>query len=304
MADNHSILVGTLGKSPLKKSILHSKPTIVMIIAGMFILDSFKYTCDYSSTHIPALVPGEWYIGGGGTYATVGARMWLPPERIAMVIHPGHDFPRKITDQLEGYSRTLFTFLSDPTHPETTRALNTYTNERREFEYLTTKRQVRLDELYSAKSVPPRYVHVICSPMRLLQIMQEREARFPGWQVQWIWEPVPESCTPSNLSKVQECVNKSMVVFSPNDLEASELLGRPSAPSSAEAIEAIADHFHCMGFPAVVIRSGKRGAFVIGAPLGSQSLQRFWVPPLIQDQSLVVDQTGAGNAFLVASPLS
>jgi len=54
MADNHSILVGTL---------------------GMFILDSFEYTRDYSSTRIPALVPGEWYIGGGGTYG----QQTIPP---------------------------------------------------------------------------------------------------------------------------------------------------------------------------------------------------------------------------------
>jgi hypothetical protein len=42
-----------------------------------------------------------------------------------MVFHHRQDFPAKIMGQLESYSPRLFTFLADPAHPHTTRALNT-----------------------------------------------------------------------------------------------------------------------------------------------------------------------------------
>ncbi|OAV95061.1 hypothetical protein PTTG_05200 [Puccinia triticina 1-1 BBBD Race 1] len=263
---------------------------------GMFILDSFEYASDYCATQKPSLDPGEWYIGGGGTYATIGARMWLAPDRITMVIHKGIDFPTKITDELESYSSSLFTFICDPAHLKTTRALNTYSNDRRDFAYLTPKRRVQLTEVHSAKSPPPTFLHLICSPERLLDLLAERKKLFPDWAPQWIWEPVPESCKPENLSKLIECASQ-VAVFSPNELEASELLGHPKPPGSAQEIEAIGDYFLQAGFRAVVIRSGKRGSYGVGA-YGSDPPTRFWVPALIQDQSQVLDQTGAGNSFL------
>ncbi|EFP80616.1 hypothetical protein PGT21_004932 [Puccinia graminis f. sp. tritici] len=264
---------------------------------GMFILDSFKYEDDYCATQKPSLDPGEWYIGGGGTYATIGARIWLSPDRIAMIIHQGNDFPAKISEELGSYSPCLFTMISDPAHPKTTRALNTYTNDRREFAYLTPKRRVQLAEVYSAKSCPPGFLHLICSPERLVDLLAERKKRFPDWTPEWIWEPVPEACKPENLSQLLECAGQ-VAVFSPNELEASELLGHPNPPCSAEEIEAIAEHFHQAGFQAVVIRSGKRGSYVIGAHGPDHPVARFWVPALIEDQRLVLDQTGAGNSFL------
>ncbi|PLW27226.1 hypothetical protein PCANC_00134 [Puccinia coronata f. sp. avenae] len=93
-----------------------------------------------------------------------------------------------------------------------------------------------------------------------------------------------------------ECVAE-VAVFSPNELEASELLGHPMPPRSAHDIQAIGDHFHRKGSTAVVIRSGKRGSYGVGA-CGTGPVTRFWVPALVEDQRLVVDQTGARNVFL------
>jgi hypothetical protein len=222
----------------------------------------------------------------------------LSPDRIAMIVHQGNDFPAKISGELGSYSPGLFTMISDPAHPKTTRALNTYTNDRRDFAYLTPKRRVQLAEIYSAKSCPPQFLHLICSPERLLDLLAERKKCFPDWTPEWIWEPVPEACKPENLSKLLECAGQ-VAVFSPNELEASELLGHPKPPCSAQEIEAIAEHFHQAGFQAVVIRSGKRGSYVVGAHGSDHPVARFWVPALIEDQSLVLDQTGAGNSFLV-----
>lgn len=263
---------------------------------GMFILDSFRYDKDYIATQRPALDPEEWYIGGGGTYATIGARIWLPPDRITMIIHKGLDFPSNIFDELQNYSSSLFTFISDAAHPKTTRALNTYSNERRDFAYLTPKRQVRLSEIYSAKSRPPTFVHLVCSPIRMMQLLHERKKCFSHWDPFWIWEPVPDCCKAENLPHMMKSAG-AVTIFSPNELEASELLGRPESPFSKEDVEAIGDHFHQAGFKAVIIRSGKRGAYGVGV-FGTGSFQKFWVPPLIEDQSQVIDQTGAGNAFL------
>ncbi|KAG0141042.1 hypothetical protein CROQUDRAFT_674331 [Cronartium quercuum f. sp. fusiforme G11] len=273
----------------------------------MFILDSFEYTSDYNATHKPTFNPDEWHIGGGGTYAAIGARMWLRPEQILMIIHKGQDFPPEVEQRLLSYSPSLFTFVSDPSHPRTTRALNTYSNTRRDFKYLTPKRQLGLFEI---ASYFPKFVHHICSPIRMKGVIEDLKSirtladprisslnlhQLNHWKPRFIYEPVPDSCVPENLDTLVS-ISGSMEVFSPNELEARSLLGL-STPTheTPVAIEDIARRFIAHGFRNVVIRCGKLGAFVVGS---ESTVGGAWIPAMIENQSEVVDQTGGGNSFL------
>ncbi|CAH7667702.1 Ribokinase-like protein [Phakopsora pachyrhizi] len=286
---------------------------------GMFILDRFEYTEDYLKTRKPLSQPGEWYIGGGGTYAAVGARVWLKPEQITMIIHKGLDFPESTVEQLEPYSggideRSMFKFIVDPDHPKTTRALNTYSNELRQFQYLTQKRQIKVEEIFTQSCnnnqnlLPADYIHMICSPTRLLSILDQIRS-FDGWNPTLIYEPVPDSCKPENVTDLLKLKNDYQtfkIIFSPNNFEAYEFLKTRlvydisttelnSGTCNKKLIETLGRSFYDdFGFEAVIIRSGELGSWAIGGNLENGS----WVSSLIKDQSQVVDQTGAGNAFL------
>lgn len=258
-------------------------------------------------THKPNFGPDEWHIGGGGTYAAIGARVWLPPKQILMLIHKGQDFPVEIEEKLLNYSPSLFTFITDPTHPLTTRALNIYSNTKRDFRYLTPKRQIKLIDIASHT---PRFVHLICSPSRMSETIEDLQALRTGsnqpnphfdqsqitnWSPLFVYEPIPDSCVPQNLEKLIS-LSKHIEVFSPNELEARSFLGLVTpADEVPEEIEDIARVFQNHGFKNVVIRCGKMGAFVL---TDEDAKKGTWVPAMIEDQSKVVDQTGGGNAFL------
>ena len=45
----------------------------------------------------------DMQIGGGGTYAAVAARMFLPPERVGMIVDRGRDWTPDFQTQLDSY---------------------------------------------------------------------------------------------------------------------------------------------------------------------------------------------------------
>lgn len=73
---------------------------------GMFIIDTFKYIDATTGEDLGDQGRGE-RIGGGGTYATIGARIWLEPEQLIMVIDRGIDFQSE-------WQNTLDEFASSP----------------------------------------------------------------------------------------------------------------------------------------------------------------------------------------------
>jgi hypothetical protein len=81
-------------------------------------------------------------IGGGGTYAAIGARMWcvdyllffdlhqhvparLPAPEVGAVIDRGHDFPPHIQAALDSFGHAMWLFRDNPDR-ETTRSRNMY----------------------------------------------------------------------------------------------------------------------------------------------------------------------------------
>lgn len=76
------------------------------------------------------LIPALAQIGGGGTYAALGARIWLPPSKIGVIVDRGHDFPQEIQNALKVYGEAMWSFRDDSSRT-TTRAMNSYRGEKR-----------------------------------------------------------------------------------------------------------------------------------------------------------------------------
>jgi hypothetical protein len=95
----------------------------------MFILDEFAFL-DETGTPTKSIAP---QIGGGGTYACIGARVWLSPSQVGMIIDRGSDFPSSMERKLAEFGGDeMWFYRHQPTG--TTRALNTYRGDHRRSE--------------------------------------------------------------------------------------------------------------------------------------------------------------------------
>jgi len=153
---------------------------------GMFIIDQFDFLDAEGKKTGETLEP---QIGGGGVYAAIGARIWLPPNKVGMIVDRGHDFPGDIQAALEHYGPDMWLFRDNP-DAVTTRAVNIYQGDHRGFQYLTPRRRISPNDLSGTKFDRPSNVHFICSPTRAQSIMKEIQS-VPGWHPVTIFEPIP-----------------------------------------------------------------------------------------------------------------
>lgn len=70
---------------------------------GMFIVDTFAYIDPITGENLGDKARGE-QLGGGGLYFAIGARMWLPPGDVLMVIDRGTDFHPAWQNTLDHYA--------------------------------------------------------------------------------------------------------------------------------------------------------------------------------------------------------
>ncbi|KAF8311530.1 Ribokinase-like protein [Cantharellus anzutake] len=271
------------------------------VTLGMFIIDIFRYVdnegndIDQSQADnqvLGVLIMLRTKIGGGGTYCAVGARIWLPPPKIGMIVDRGHDFPSDVQRELDNYGEDIWLFRDNPTR-RTTLAANIYCGNHRRFEYLTPGLQISPNDLTSTGLQFPSYLHFICSPQRASEILREIDA-VPSWFPFIIYEPIPDRCIPEELSALKLVVER-IDVLSPNAEEALSILSMHQLPRR-ETIEQAAQALLGLGAKAVIVRSGALGAYVI--PGHGQS--GHWVEAYFgaEDGQRINDVTGAGNAFL------
>ncbi|KAK0570054.1 hypothetical protein OC861_000361 [Tilletia horrida] len=225
---------------------------------GMFIIDEFQFIDPVTGADEGDHGLGD-QVGGGGTYFTIGARVWLPSSQLSMVIDRGDDFPAPVqadlqryeaSDKVETENKSMWRYRQRGDGYGTTRALNIYKGQQRGFKYLTPK--IRLDphdQLYRLGTglVLPSYIHFICSPERAGLIVDEVEDLLRNGTAQnskrpaLVWEPIPDSAIPENLD---ECIGvmKRIDVFSPNHDEAASLLSVEQAlvnvPSTSSEVSA------------------------------------------------------------------
>ncbi|GAA6060006.1 hypothetical protein JCM10212_001164 [Sporobolomyces blumeae] len=284
-------------------------PHIEIATLGLFILDTFEWrTASSSSSTTSASSPvvikrDEGVIGGGGTYAIMGARIWLPPRRVGILVDRGKDWDPAIEAKLGGYGNDMWVYRDK--QGETTKALNLYTGEHREFKYLTERTRLEPRDL-PAPFRRSRFLHFVCSPTRAAtiraQLLDARENPTPTWQPDLVYEPIPDRCVPEELDALRN-VLPDVRIFSPNHEEAGSFFGiapDETARRGPRGVEEVAKRFIDEGAKdVVVIRSGAWGAYVLrrGRDPG------FWVPAYYpyddrEAQVKVVDVTGAGNSFL------
>lgn len=128
----------------------------------------------------------------------------------------------------------------------------------------------------------------------------------------FVWEPVPDSCKPSELPNCQEAL-KYVDVMSPNLVELESLLGMKLTKDSCQADTEDLNR-QCLELlranpgtrvRAIVVRMGELGACVITRE-GWTSIDAYHPPSSATaveegrptSRKRIVDPTGAGNAFL------
>lgn len=186
---------------------------------------------------------------------------------------------------------------------------------RTDFKYLTPK--LRLEpSMFSESQVFSKTFHMVCSASRCVsivdEIMQRREQlrqedKAPSTDDAtkrpiFVWEPVPDLCTPEEQEKFF-AANRVVDVVSPNELELGMMFDQPGWREDSEfgrniVSRIIESGIGPQGEGHLVIRAGKDGSYAY-----SKS-QRIWLPAYHQSGSsgatAVVDPTGAGNSFLGA----
>ncbi|KAI0002985.1 Ribokinase-like protein [Russula compacta] len=259
---------------------------------GLFIIDEFAFMDAAGKPTGRTLSP---QIGGGGTYANIGARIWLPANQVGMIVDKGADFPQEIDAALRTYGDSMWFFRDQP-GAATTRALISYTSDHhRDFQYLTPRIRITPHDLTDTPLFRPTTLHFICSPTRAAVIMSQ-VAQVDGWSPVSIYEPIPDRCIPEELAALRD-VLPLISVLSPNAEEALSLLAVPLPPTKS-SIEQACKTFLDFGVGPggtgwVIIRSGGMGAYI-----ACRSRPGAWVEAYWRTNERVVDVTGAGNSFL------
>ncbi|KAJ3560375.1 hypothetical protein NPX13_g9325 [Xylaria arbuscula] len=223
---------------------------IDFVTLGMFIIDEIEY--------IPPTPPVKDVLGGAGTYSALGARLLSPPPRagsVGWVVDKGSDFPPDLEALIKSWETSVV--LRDTPERLTTRGWNGYDeHQNRAFRYTTPKKRLTAEDL-TPELLASRTFHLICSPKRCRELVLEikdKRADLPasasngltGEKINdhsddttsnhlpkpiFIWEPVPDLCTPDELLN---CTNVLPLidVMSPNHAELAGFMGDDGKPSA------------------------------------------------------------------------
>ncbi|KEY64515.1 hypothetical protein S7711_09640 [Stachybotrys chartarum IBT 7711] len=244
---------------------------IDFVTLGMFIIDDIDF--------VPPTPPVRNVAGGAGTYSALGARLFSPPplsNSVGWVVDQGSDFPSEITALIESWG-TSAVLRSDPERL-TTRGWNGYdaaSAEKRAFKYTTPKKRLTADDL-TPDLLQARSFHLICSPLRCQELVttitsRRKAAANPDTYSKpiFIWEPVPDLCTPDELLN---CTNTLPLVdvCSPNHSELAGFMGDDGLDPDTGHISTTAIERACEQLLAsmplqsfsIVVRAGEKGCYI------------------------------------------
>ncbi|KAG6286729.1 hypothetical protein E4U09_006595 [Claviceps aff. purpurea] len=241
------------------------------VTLGMVIIDDIEFK--------PPTAPVFNILGGAGTYAVLGARLFSPPplsRSIGWVVDKGSDFPDHSSEAIDRWSTAAV--IREDQGRLTTRGLNCYAGpaDRRLFQYQTAKRRLTADDLTSDLLLSKSF-HLICSATRcqelITDIMARRKAATTWSGIShrpiFIWEPVPDLCLSKELPN---CTNALRLVdiCSPNHSELAGLMGddgldpetgEVSARSIERACEQLLASVPLQSY-ALVVRAAERGCYI------------------------------------------
>ncbi|BFZ57552.1 hypothetical protein PYCC9005_004604 [Savitreella phatthalungensis] len=226
-------------------------------------------------------------IGGAGTFAAIGARMFSRPydgeydDTVGFIVDYGQDTPASVEVQLRSYGLDLL--VRRDASRLCTRGLNTYTEKGvREFSYLTPKKRITPADL-PGRMMRAACFHLVCTPQRACAILDELPESIS------VWEPIPDGCFRGAGEDEKTwwaefvLALQRVSVVSPNLHELGGILGHSGAPE-----ELARELLQRADIRQVVVRCGEEGCLVaVGDDLR-------WLPAYAQN---VVDTTGAGNTF-------
>ena len=245
-------------------------------------------------------------LGGAGTHAIFGARLFLPPgDRVAWQLQTGEDFPIEVESRVRGWGiRMCVRRLPGVSLTRNLLTYHDHTLSAKTFQYQTPLISVAPKDLQGTAMLSAKVFHFHVHPDALLQQIRDlhelRELRGMGRPL-LIWEPTRPSCVGANLGS---CLNlaKLVDVFSPKHDELAALYGMSFAEFCPKNYESLTQKLTDAGIgPAgngiVVVRAGEHGVL-----LQSRTLAPTWLPAFYQPRHelinpKVVDTTGAGNSF-------
>ncbi|KAF2999020.1 hypothetical protein E8E13_008136 [Curvularia kusanoi] len=272
--------------------------TIDFCTLGMFIIDEIEFP--------PPKPPATDIVGGAGSYSALGARIFSPPPQsksVGWIVDCGSDFPDELRDFIASWESGAV--IRETPHRLTTRGWNGYgENEHRAFRYMTPKLRLAHEDLKETDLLWAKSFHLICSPLRCIElvknILELRVIASPTTQRPlFIWEPVPDLCTPEESGNCLEAL-KYVDVVSPNNGELGGFFGQSTDGAehvNYRLVESLSDQWLDSGIGpdgkgGVVVRCGKDGCLVTRQGL------RAWMPSYHQNGEKVIDPTGGGNGFL------
>lgn len=296
---------------------------------GSFILDDIHYPDGREHRNI---------IGGAGTYAAMGCRLFLdkftsdPASMITHVLHTGgDDLPLEKIEELREWGTGLKVVESRNGH--TNRGMNTYDEggEVRRFEHVhKPPNRVEGSDLTAGEELARGDVyHLICSPERyrvLNTALGPRDEKAPRAHLEMmmmlpppythasrvmIWEPNEGDCKPEAVETFREALN-DVDIFSPNLDELCSLLDitidlnddadvNPEVSFGAlqTACKDLLRPVKRRRNIVLVIRLGDKGCYLLHpVPNANSDEIRVSRIPACKPKTGVVDVTGAGNAFL------
>ncbi|CED84062.1 Carbohydrate kinase PfkB [Phaffia rhodozyma] len=268
------------------------QPIVVISSLGTVLVDCFRFLNEDGS----AAASSYNRIGGGGFYAIVGARIWLQPSQLGIIVDTdptGHPLEFKNLDRL---GKDIWKWR---TTSGSVRACIQYKNGDRTFKYLNPPSSLTIIDLLSYPSLRPKYLHICGSPDQVMatsSALKALEPREGYWKPQLVWEPHPMSCRPDLLEELKTALT-GVKVLSPNHEEAAALLSLPIPQTTADynvITQTFLDMPTLPSEASVVLRCGKLGACV-----GTRTHGIRWVPSYWHaSASEVKEVTGAGNSFL------
>ncbi|EPY54070.1 carbohydrate kinase [Schizosaccharomyces cryophilus OY26] len=279
-----------------------SENEVEFVTSGMFIIDEIEFDGGKKIRDI---------IGGGGSFALVGARIWsstAESKRLRLIVDKGSDFPESVKTELDGLDAGIV-YRETPERKTTYGYNRVHDNGLRLFEYLSPKKPIRAQDLVETGSMESKTIHVITSPKNFIS-MSEEIAKYGSLtdRPKVIWEPTPESCCPENWPVCQKAM-KYCDIFSPNEVDTANLLAvdikeaKERAEQFAYALQEMQIGSNGQGW--AVLRCGSAGCFI--APSTSRTAphqdevlaQRdvIHLPSVPMAPNSVLDTTGAGNTF-------
>ncbi|RYO92000.1 hypothetical protein DL764_008203 [Monosporascus ibericus] len=247
--------------------------SIDFVTLGMFIIDEIEY--------LPPTPPVKDIVGGAGTYSALGARLFSAPplsRSVGWIVDKGSDFPPALEELIATWETSVL--MRQTPERLTTRGWNGYDeHQRRAFRYVTPKKRLTAEDLTPAL-LASRSFHLICSPTRCRELVTEIKARRHALcnsdgsspnlpRPIFIWEPVPDLCTPDELLN---CTNTLPLVdvCSPNHAELAGFMGDSGLdPETGEistraverACEQLLGSMPLQSF-ALVVRAGEKGCYL------------------------------------------